>query len=295
MSHREHQAALASALKTGDTLLTLFDQLGNRRAPTRGVWAAFGMARQTLAGHLDDTRLVNRTLAHLRETTRALVEKQIVIAIRAGEKQAAREIAVYDDLTYADADTDALLDSILGTLDAELDAQLAKVRALAMHGDETLILGDATNVLDAGRNGILRASDITASAVGWIATGAVLAYAAHIGQAADASKVEWHKQAVAAIDGRTTDCCLRVSGQAVPLDEKFQLDGTPRYADQLDNPPFHWNCRTATALVRASDAGDDLTKRMTDAAQAELYARERGDTRGYSRYINAFSGREGEA
>jgi hypothetical protein len=48
------------------------------------------------------------------------------------------------------------------------------------------------------------------------------------------------KQAVAAIDQKTTDCCLRVHAQAQPLDKDFHLTGEPRYADYLPYPGFHW-------------------------------------------------------
>jgi hypothetical protein len=51
---------------------------------------------------------------------------------------------------------------------------------------------------------------------------------------------EWDHQVVAGIDERTTDCCLQAHGQIQPLDKPFHLTGEPRWADYLDNPPFHW-------------------------------------------------------
>jgi hypothetical protein len=50
----------------------------------------------------------------------------------------------------------------------------------------------------------------------------------------------YQKQAIATLDERTTDCCLRVHGQTQPIDEPFKLTGTPRYADEIQDPPFHW-------------------------------------------------------
>jgi hypothetical protein len=64
-----------------------------------------------------------------------------------------------------------------------------------------------------------------------------------------------------------------VHGQVVDLDKPFHLTGQPRFAQYVDNPPFHWSCRTATALVRPQDAEDGLTQAMIDAARAELAAR----------------------
>jgi hypothetical protein len=84
---------------------------------------------------------------------------------------------------------------------------------------------------------------------------------------------EFMRQAVAAIDERTSDCCLRVNGQVVGMDEPFQLSGTPRYADALLNPGFHDYCRTSVVLVRRSEADDELSQRMRTAARDELQAR----------------------
>ncbi len=88
------------------------------------------------------------------------------------------------------------------------------------------------------------------------------------------TKTEYKKQAIAAIDERTTDCCLRVHGQIQPLDEPFKLEGEPRFADEVDSPPFHWYCRTAVALYteRLEERGIP-TSEMTEAARLELKAR----------------------
>lgn len=295
MSLTEHGHAIQSALQTGDKLQFLFDALGSRGQPTRGVWGVFGLARQTLAGHLDDMRLVNRTLSQVREATVSAVESQILAAARVGEKQATREIAVYAELSPVDADTDPFVEGATLAVVAEIDALLSQVRALAMTGaDETLILGQDPNILAASRTGVLRASDIVAAAIVWIAKAAVGAYERTIEGAVSESGApqQWMKQAVAAIDGRTTDCCLRVHGQVVPLKGQFTLTGTPRYADKMDGPPFGpHRCRTATCLVRAEDARDELTRKMQDAGRLELAARAANDPRGYKFPVDAFGGR----
>lgn len=299
MSRAEHERAIASALQTGDRLQVLFDALGSRTQPTRGVWAAFGMARQTLQGHLGDPRLVNRTLAQLRDTSMNAVEKQMLSGVRAGEKQAARDLAIYDDLPrvdLADTEGDALVEAAMLAVGGNLDALLAQVRAMVLTGVEPeVILGDPADVPGA-RVGVMRPSAMVAGAVLWIASSAWSAYDRTVQRAVEASDTpseRWMKQAIAAIDSRTTDCCLRVSGQVVPLKSKFRLTGAPRYADEMDGPPFHGHCRTATALVRAENAEDDLTQRMQRAAQAELAAQAAGDTRPFSFPIDAFSGRIG--
>ena len=87
----------------------------------------------------------------------------------------------------------------------------------------------------------------------------------------------WRKQAIAALDERTTDCCLRVHGQIKDLDEPFHLTGTPRFADEMQHPPFHWFCRTVETLwVEQFEQAGITTKEMRAAANAELKAREDG-------------------
>lgn len=52
--------------------------------------------------------------------------------------------------------------------------------------------------------------------------------------------VNYQKQAIATIDERTTDCCLKVHGQIQNIDDPFILTGTPRFADEMQDPAFHW-------------------------------------------------------
>jgi hypothetical protein len=83
------------------------------------------------------------------------------------------------------------------------------------------------------------------------------------------------KQAVAAIDARTTDCCLKVLGQVVDLKAKFYLTGEPRYADYLDAPLFHWYCRTSQVLY-LPEYDDGLSALMQSSAKKVLDERAAG-------------------
>lgn len=85
---------------------------------------------------------------------------------------------------------------------------------------------------------------------------------------------ELKRQAVAVIQGRTTDTCLRVHGQIVGVDEPFELSGEPRFADSMMHPAFHWNCRTAVAAWHpVFERGGLTTSNMERSAQAELRKR----------------------
>ncbi len=90
------------------------------------------------------------------------------------------------------------------------------------------------------------------------------------------------KQAVAAIDENTTDCCLRVHGQVQSVSRPYVLTGTPRFADRMMYPAFHWNCRTSSVAYHADfERGARVTTAdMVDAARAELRARRDGSREG---------------
>jgi hypothetical protein len=92
--------------------------------------------------------------------------------------------------------------------------------------------------------------------------------------AEERSGIVYQKQAIAAIDQRTTRCCLRVHGQIQPLDRPFELTGTPRYADRMMQPPFHWRCRTVFALYHpAMEAVGVTTESLRAAARREASRR----------------------
>jgi hypothetical protein len=148
---------------------------------------------------------------------------------------------------------------------ARLDAQIATVNAMVLTGeDEDLIVGDENRV------GILAPSPITAAIAFWLAA---LTWDALWWLVQNHSKGPvFKKQAIAALDHKTTNCCLMVHGQVQNINDPFKLDGTPRYADELDSPPFHGHCRTAIALYQ-EEFDEGLTDEMISAAEAILAER----------------------
>ncbi len=82
------------------------------------------------------------------------------------------------------------------------------------------------------------------------------------------------RQAIAAISPETTDCCLRVHGQIRDVDEPFELTGSPRFADRMLHPSFHWNCRTSIAMYHPIFEQSYPTSTMRDMARAELQRRQ---------------------
>ena len=53
------------------------------------------------------------------------------------------------------------------------------------------------------------------------------------------------------------------------MDGRFHLTGTPRFADDMKNPPFHWKCRTSQVLIKPEERNDELTQAMIEAASVE--------------------------
>lgn len=290
-----HETAVKQALRAGDDIDRLIARLGTAQHPRGAVLTAYRNAergmRDVLGGSgprkAAEAAEVMGGLQRELSTTAADVLNE---AVRVGQRNAA-----------AQAQAQGLGGGLLGSLGAAfdiaamiaawmavVDQQRAAVTALVATGaDEDEILGDGQ------RAGVLRPGPVVAEGSRWVAsavTGAMIAAFLEIirrsggGGAAGpgrpgAGQTEWYHQAVAAIDERTTDCCLQVHGQVQPLDKPFQLTGTPRYADELDHPPFHWYCRSAEAMLHRSQVGDDLTREMEEAARAERVARDWTGTR----------------
>jgi len=129
---------------------------------------------------------------------------------------------------------------------ALFDAQAARVRGLMQVDEEALILGDG------GRVGALGPAPVAVETMRWVTSLAATAYLTNIAIRLTTSNQteQFGRQAVASDDSRTTECCRRVDGQIVGMNEPFRLTGTPRYADQKMAPPFHDHCRTSVALVK---------------------------------------------
>lgn len=166
----------------------------------------------------------------------------------------------------------------LDTLESNLDVSAARLRLAG--ADEAAILARLVNDgVGDGRVSLWRSSGNEAALeetrdVWTYATGLIAAYLSTMNQLV--TSVEYQKQAIATIDERTTQCCLRVHGQIQPLEKPFKLTGTPRFGDYVPDPPFHWYCRTTEVLYTEKFEEFGIsTAQMRDAANAELDAREK--------------------
>lgn len=83
------------------------------------------------------------------------------------------------------------------------------------------------------------------------------------------------KQAVASIQGDTTETCLNTHGQIRELDEPFDTEGREAFANKQMQPPFHWNCRTSVVAYHPAFENTSAltTSDMVNQAQTELASR----------------------
>jgi hypothetical protein len=270
MTMAEHRAVVMGALAAGRQMDALFADLGTQEHPRGRVLSAYRTTQRALrevfrrGGQAWEALEV---LRGLREQVAAVATAALARAAEIGRTAAGDALEAYGlSVPVGQQSMDQALQAWL----AVLEAQLAQARAvIQVGGDPTLIVGDET------RGGMLQPGPVVREGARWVAIVAGMAWLGITGDALQRrlDRDQFLRQAIAAIDERTTDCCLRVHGQVVQLEEDFRLTGEPRYADRLRDPPFHWWCRTSVALVRAEDAQDELTGEMRRRADEELAAR----------------------
>ena len=272
MSYSQHSRSIRAALAAGDALAGILARLGTTEHPRGAVLTAYRTARRALAGNLANPRTVADALAMLRYMLEAAITEALRTATDAGLKQAERDLGIYKmrpAVVVPAPQTAPAIEAALATFTQQAQAVMTYTQ---LAPDPSVILGDASRAGILSPAPVIReTSRLAAATLNAVAFGVMSGSIDLIGY----GDGEYYHQAIAAIDERTTDCCLRVNGQEQPLHQPFHLTGTPRYADYIDNPPFHWSCRTASATVHRADLGDALTQQMRAAGKRELNARAR--------------------
>jgi len=266
--------SIQSAVKMNESLTAMFDQAGNIQTGRGYVVRAYRNANRALPAALqenDSRRAVRDVIIELRTNLRAELRSSFDASYHTGLEESARQLRFYGRETdpaknpiNLSRQVETAVDAVL----AQVDAQESTLTAmLASEIDQTLITGDEE------RQGILKPADILTGAAYWIA--ALVWDAFSWWSQNNAGGNNFQKQSIAALDGRTTDCCLRVHGQIAALNARFELTGTPRFADHLDWTPFHWRCRTSIVLYLA-EFDNGLTDRMRSGADHVLSQRKSG-------------------
>lgn len=264
-----HRAAVKAALATNEALEKLIGRMGTNAHPRGAVMRVYGTARRALA-QAENVGQVRDALMTLRSAMWKVGFDLVAAAAAIGRVQAQAEAEAYDLPVIGQNDGVGAMQSLEAWL-AALDGQIAQATGMYVASrDVTLLVGDD------GRSGIVTPGPVVREGARWLAVVAVasatLAVEASVRGGGGRQRV-FVRQAVAALDERTTECCLRVHGQTVAMDEPFHLNGTPRFADTVMAPPFHWYCRSAVALVPVELADDALSREMRAAAADEAAAR----------------------
>jgi len=272
-----YHAALRQAQRDTRFLRQLFDNfIGNEDHPRGRVLTAYRKARRQIqsivtAQPRNAEMQVRDVLFTLERDLRDVGQTAIDWAASRGQESAQKQVEAYNEdgaVVAIAAETAATDDLVRGWMAEYQKQEAAALAMMAMGEDPIRIVGDAT------RMGILQPAPVAAAGASWFAQALGVGMANWlIGRDRKARQgFTYSKQAIAAIDERTTDCCLRVHGQVVPFDGKFKLTGTPRFADEMEWSPFHWYCRTSVAMYHESfEEGE--TEQMREAARAELEAR----------------------
>lgn len=266
------QQAIKSGIRMNDRIGDLFAKIGTTSHPRGDVFTDYTSSRLALEAALaaeNPLPAVRDVMRTLRRQLNSDVGNIFSDAIELGQDEVSRQLRFYDVRPQGSIRLTEQTQSAIDATMSRFDAQSAAITALVLaNADPAEIIGDAE------RTGILSAGELTAAAAYW---GTFLIWNAFDETVQTVSEEQFMKQAVAALDSRTTDCCLKVHGQIQPLDEPFHLTGTPRYADYQDWPGFHWYCRTSGVLYK-EEFDEGLTAKMQEGSQFFIDERAAGRT-----------------
>jgi len=267
------EKAIAAAVKSNDFQRQLFASMGTSEHPRGAVLSAYRNARRAMATALREqypTSAAADVMQALQRTVKVEMRELLQKALLGGLAEARLQLGFYKvDVpgTFNYTDLLSQVDRAEGVITGNVVLQASVIDALIRGGSAEMILGDGDRI------GVLRPGDVLMAGAFWLSSTLWNSFSYTVNIYAKEKKLQ--KQAIAAIDNRTTDCCLRVHGQIVDLDKNFKLTGTPRYADEMEWSPFHGWCRTSIALYDGT-FDDGITDDMHDAASQVIDERSRG-------------------
>jgi hypothetical protein len=280
--------AIDSAIASNDAIGRSFARLGTTDNPKGFVVTAYNDANNALRLALQGEEPLRMSLAitsSLRSLVSSGIRSEMLNMVAFGQDEANRQLGFYKQ-ARAVVDPMELSEEVNAAVIAceeRITSQEALVRAMILTDAEPeIILGDDD------KKGVLRASDVTALAAALIASfvwdgflSVVDWYFSYNGA------VAFQKQAVAALDHRTTETCLLCHAQIKPFNTPFELRGRPRYADYMQFPAFHPWCRTSVVLYDARWE-DGITRSMVDSANTILAERAAGGS-GFRHPVSALA------
>ena len=264
-----HLTAIRSGIRYNRALKRLTNsKIGTKEHPRGAILAAYRRARKALLGNLDNPAVVSLALEAYRTAVIQAVAEGAQLSVELAMAHADDLLEAYSLPAIAigrSTAVDELLTSATGIVDGQIRAIQSGVltEAQVLGGQRRLGLFTA-GVLQ--REVANRFANIAAQKVGGMMDESLII---------SGTKLEYVRQAIAAVDERTTPCCLGVHGQTREMDEDFYTPDPPAYADAQERPPFHSYCRTSQVLVLRTMTNDDLTRDMKRAAALETEMREK--------------------
>jgi hypothetical protein len=257
--------SIREAVRLNKELDRLFALVGNSAHPRGRILTAYRVALRALQGNTSPSN-VREVMRNLRNQVEREAAAMLTDAAVIGYRSAVTQAKYYGFTIKPKLPDTAKIEAQAESIAAQVEAQAAAALGLAaLEREEELIIGTEA------RAGVVRPAPVTSG----LTIGLAALMGAAFSVAAQTSTHGFSKQAIAALDSRTTDCCLQVHGQIQPFDGLFHLTGEPRFADDMDWSPFHWNCRTSVAMYKP-EYDDGLTDKMRAGADFVLSERREG-------------------
>jgi len=258
--------SIREAVRLNKELDRLFGMVGNASHPRGAIVSAYRVALRALRADTSPNA-VRDVMRNLRNQVEREARQLLLDATAIGHKSAVTQANYYQARIQPPPPNLARLEQQVVSIGDQVQAQASAAVGLAlMEREEELIVGTES------RAGAVRPTPIVSGLDLALASLLGAAFAAAMG---GTQQTDFSKQAIAALDAKTTECCLRAHAQIVPFDGLFHLTGEPRFADDMDWTPFHWNCRTSVALYRP-EYDEGLTDRMRQSADYVIAERKAG-------------------
>lgn len=221
---------------------------------------AYAEARKALEQGLEHNtqslreREIRQTLNQLKSQISTLAENALQHAEAEGLSQARADAVLFGANVSLGLLTVEERANAQAALDADANRQIRLILALLLFGMSSQPNRNFATVFG-GKNrvGLFTPSPLVQSIDFWATTLAQQAYdsgARKISEHLTEQGVTLGRIAVLGTNHDHTETCLNVSGQIVGMTENFKLEGTPKYADEMFAPPFHYRCYTRVGLVR---------------------------------------------
>lgn len=257
--------SIASAYRANKRLGVLFNRVGKRTNPRGHVFASYRQARRAMrsvnleAGFVAVPQIRDVFFALRADLRRGAVELAGQ-AIEISEQNARTQATAYG-IRHEDRSFPTLGAQVSSGVDGVVSSSvrqetLSVAFAIAQEAEE-MIIGDDRH------EGMFNPTGAAKDERRWLAELVAAGYVEFFDGLSEAGRLPPNlmKVALAVIDTRTTETCLQVNGQVAKLDQPFLLVGEPRYADQMDGPPFHDDCRTMMAIY-LSEYDDGIMKEI---------------------------------